>query len=68
MFWIGLFVGLILGAIFGIVITWYFLDWAKDDEYKSENIEDDDIFEGFEIEIEEEWFKRGVSKNGNWKR
>ena len=28
---------------------------------------DDEIFKGFEIEIEEEWLERGYGKNGKWK-
>lgn len=71
MFWIGLFIGLILGAIFGIIITSIsFLGSKEDDMYIFENTEDygDSVFEGFEVEIEEEWLRRGVTKNGVWKR
>lgn len=31
-------------------------------------IDDDDIFRGFEAEIEEEWLERGITINGKWKR
>lgn len=31
-------------------------------------VDDDEIFRGFEAEIEEEWLERGITKNGKWKR
>lgn len=30
-------------------------------------VDDDEIFRGFEAEIEEEWLERGYGKNGKWK-
>lgn len=31
------------------------------------SMDEDDIFKGFEIEIEEEWLERGRTQNGKWK-
>ena len=49
-------------------------DIQNDKKRKSPSIKtvvsktDDDVFRGFEIEIEEEWLERGVTKYGKWKR
>lgn len=31
------------------------------------NVDNDNVFRGFEIEIEEEWLERGITKYGKWK-
>lgn len=63
MFWLGLIVGLILGAIFGFMLI-ALLGANDDTDYADYEYLDDYEFEDFETEAEKEWSERGVTKYG----
>ena len=65
MFWIGLIIGTMLGAMLGISLIAIFAI-GKECETNFNNFKPDeyDDFTDFETEIEKEWLERGVTKNG----
>lgn len=69
LFWIKNFIGNIVFSICEIVKDIKVLIHNKKTKPSTTlDADNDEIFRGFEIEIEEEWLKRGITKNGKWKR
>lgn len=70
LFWIKKIIG---DFVFSVCEITKGIKTAINSNKKSSNVskvileDDDEIFKGFEIEIEEEWLERGYGKNGKWK-